>query len=72
MVSIAFIRAKIDEKAKNEAADMGSMIPDEEKALSSEMRVPNALTAATLKKSERGKDVHHAEDAEDLFRQLGI
>ena len=43
-----------------------------EKALSFEMRVPNTLTVATLEKSERGEDVHHAKDADDLFNQLGI
>lgn len=43
-----------------------------EKALPFEMRAPNALTAETLAKSERGEDVHRAKDAEDLFQQLGI
>ncbi|MDO8275469.1 MAG: type II toxin-antitoxin system RelB/DinJ family antitoxin [Serpentinimonas sp.] len=37
-----------------------------------EMRAPNALTAKTLAKSERGEDVHHAKHADDLFKQLGI
>jgi addiction module RelB/DinJ family antitoxin len=41
-----------------------------EKALPFEMRIPNALTVETLAKSERGEDVYHAEDAEDLFKQL--
>ncbi|WP_226857421.1 hypothetical protein [Acidithiobacillus concretivorus] len=36
------------------------------------MRVPNALTAKTLANSERGEDLHHAKDAEDLFNQLDI
>ena len=43
-----------------------------EKALPFEMSVPNALTIETLSKSERGEEVHHAKDADDLFRQLGI
>lgn len=34
--------------------------------------IPNALTAATLEKSERGEDVYRAENADDLFQQLGI
>ena len=34
--------------------------------------IPNELTAATLRKSERGEDVHHAKNAADLFKQLGI
>lgn len=36
------------------------------------MKVPNALTAETLRKSERGEDVHTAKDADALFRELGI
>ena len=43
-----------------------------EKALPFDLRVPNKLTAETLAKSERGEDVHHAKDAADLFKQLGI
>ena len=86
MAATAFVRARIDETLKNEAAavlaDMGLTVSDvvrialtkiaKEKALPFEMRVPNALTVETLTKSERGEDVHHATDADDLFRQLGI
>ena len=35
-------------------------------------RQVRALTAETLVKSERGEDVHHARDADDLFDQLDI
>lgn len=35
-------------------------------------RQVRALTAETLAKSERGEDVHHARDVDDLFDQLGI
>lgn len=86
MAANAFVRARIDETLKNEAAavlaDMGLTVSDvvrialtkiaKEKALPFEMRLPNALTAKTLTKSERGEDVHSARDADDLFRQLGI
>ena len=34
--------------------------------------VPNRITADTLAKSELGKDIYRAEDADDLFKQLGI
>jgi DNA-damage-inducible protein J len=34
--------------------------------------VPNAQTAETLQASARGENVHTAEDADDLFQQLGI
>ena len=86
MAATAFIRARIDEALKVEAtavlAGMGLTVSDvvrialtkiaKEKALPFEMRVPNAVTAETLAKSERGEDVHHAKDANDLFKQLGI
>lgn len=86
MAANAFVRARIDEGLKNEAAavlaDMGLTVSDvvrivltkvaREKALPFEMRAPNAITLETLAKSERGEDVHRASDAEDLFRQLGI
>ncbi|HET9112784.1 MAG TPA: hypothetical protein VFN66_02820 [Burkholderiales bacterium] len=33
---------------------------------------PNALTAETLRKSDRGEDIFGASNAADLFKQLGI
>ena len=86
MAATAYVRARIDEKLQEEAtavlADMGLTVSDvvrivltkvaKEKALPFEMRVPNKLTAETLAKSERGEDIHHAKDANDLFEQLGI
>ncbi len=33
---------------------------------------PNALTADTLRRSDKGEDVFHASSAADLFKQLGI
>lgn len=86
MTATAFVRARIDETLKAEAAavlaEMGLTVSDvvrivltkvaKDKALPFEMRVPNRLTAQTLATSERGEDVHHAKDASDLFEQLGI
>ena len=86
MAATALVRARIDETLKNEAtavlAEMGLTVSDvvrialtkiaKEKTLPFDMRVPNALTAATLEKSEHGVDVHHANDADDLFKKLGI
>ena len=43
-----------------------------EKALPFDMRIPNRTTAATIATSEKGVDVHHADDANDLFEKLGI
>ena len=86
MAATAFVRARIDETLKEEAAavlaDMGLTVSDvvrivltkvaKDKALPFEMRVPNKLTAQTLAKSELGEEVHHAKDENDLFGQLGI
>lgn len=85
-MATTFVRARIDESLKNEAAavlaGMGLTVSDvvrialtkiaREKALPFELRVPNTLTAETLTKSDRGEDVHAARDASDLFDQLGI
>lgn len=86
MAATAFVRARIDEKLKQEAsavlAEMGLTVSDvvrivltkvaKEKALPFEMRVPNELTTETLARSERGEDIHHAKDIDDLLGQLGL
>ena len=86
MVATAFVRARIDEILKEEAAivlaGMGLTVSDvvrivltkvaKEKALPFEMRVPNKLTVKTFIKSDGGKDIHKAKDESDLFKQLGI
>ncbi len=47
---------------------------DAEAALEEEYgdEIPNALTRETIEKANRGEELFHAKDAEDLFRQLGI
>lgn len=86
MTAKAFVRARISEDLKNEATDvleaMGLTISDvvritltriaREKALPFELRVPNRATEETLAKSERGEDLHYAEDAQAMFKDLGI
>ena len=86
MTATAFVRARIDETLKAEAAivlaELGLTVSDvvrivltrvaKDKALPFEMRLPNKLTVQTLEKSERGVDVHQAKNADDLFDQLGI
>ena len=86
MAATAFVRARIDETIRDEAAavlaEMGLTVSDvvrivltkvaKEKALPFELRVPNKLTTQTIAKSERGEDLHHAKDAGDLFDQLSI
>ncbi len=86
MAANAFVRARIDETLKNEAAEvlasMGLTVSDlirmtltkvaKEKALPFDMRIPNALTAKTIADSENGINIHKAKDVDDLFDKLGI
>jgi len=86
MASDTVVRARIDAETKKQASDalaaMGLSISDyirmalirvaRDQAVPFPVKVPNALTAETLRKSERGEDVHTAKDADDLFRQLDI
>lgn len=74
MAANAFVRARIDEDLKNQAADvlagMGLTISDlvritltkvaREKALPFDLREPNQLTIQSIKNSEAGIDVHKA------------
>jgi len=85
-MTTTLVRARIDQTLKDEAAsvlaEMGLTVSDvvrialtkiaKEKALPFDMRVPNKLTVKTLMKSERGEDLHRAENAADLFRKLEI
>lgn len=86
MPSDSVVRARIDSETKDQAAEalaaMGLSLSDyirmalvrvaRDKAIPFPVKVPNAVTAETLRKSERGEDVHQAADAEDLFGKLGI
>ena len=82
MAATEVVRARVDEHLKEEAtailATMGLTVSDfvrigltkvvSEQGLPFEMRVPNRLTAETLARSERGEDLHRAENAEALLK----
>ena len=79
MAANAFVRARIDEDLKNQAAltisDLVRITLTKvarEKALPFDLREPNQLTIQSIKNSEAGVDVHKAKDADDLFDKLGI
>lgn len=86
MATKAFVRARIDQQVKEEATavldQLGLTVSDvvritltrvaHEKGLPFDMHVPNDLTERTLAKSERGEELHRAEDAAELFKTLGI
>ncbi len=81
-----YVRARIDPVIKNEAAavlaKMGLTVSDlcrmaltrvaHEKRLPFSMELPNEETRQALEAIERREGLHHAKDADDLFRQLGI
>jgi len=86
MTTDTVVRARIDSKTKDQAAatlaKMGLSISDyirmalvrvaRDKAVPFPVKVPNTLTAETLRKSDRGEDVYAAKDSDDLFKQLDI
>jgi len=85
MAENAVVRSRISVEVKEQAAavlqSMGLSVSDvvrivltrvaKDGALPFDL-TPNKLTRETLRKSARGKEVHRAKDAEDLFHQLDI
>ena len=86
MAATTMVHVRIDEQVKRDASEalsaMGLSLSDAvrlllvrvvaEKALPFEIRVPNALTAKTLKESDQGTNLHLCKDADDMFHKLGI
>ncbi|MBS0457384.1 MAG: type II toxin-antitoxin system RelB/DinJ family antitoxin [Proteobacteria bacterium] len=86
MPATAFVRARIDEDLKDQATEilaaLGLTVSDfvrigltkvvHERGLPFAMRVPNALTAKTLARSERGEDLHRFESSKAMFEDLNI
>ena len=85
MAANAVVRSRVSVEVKEEATEvlnnMGLTVSDlmrivltrvaKERSLPFDLR-PNALTRETIEKSARSEDVHHAENADDMFEQLGI
>ena len=81
MASDTVVRARIDTETKDRAtkmlAAMGLTVSDfirmalvrvaRDQALPFPVKVPNALTMETLRASDKGDDLHAANDAGDLF-----
>jgi len=85
MAENAVVRSRIDPQVKQQAAavlqPLGLSVSDVIRVVLTRVAVeralpfdwnPNALSRATLKKSARGRGVHRASDAKDLFKKLGI
>ncbi len=80
-----YVRARIDPAVKQEAAevlaDIGLTVSDACRMMLTKIardkclpfgHVPNEETRKTLEQAERGENLHHAKDADDLFKQLDI
>jgi DNA-damage-inducible protein J len=79
-----YVRARIDPEIKNEAANvlstLGLTVSDacrmmltkiaREKRLPFGTEEPNELTRKTLEMADRGEEVFHANDMQDLLTQL--
>lgn len=86
MASTAFVRARIDEKLRDEAsevlAEFGLTVSDivrmtltrvaKERAVPLELKVPNAETRAAMKESRASMKAHNARfnNAKDIFKAL--
>jgi DNA-damage-inducible protein J len=85
MATNAVVRSRIDADVKDRAAvvlgRMGLTVSDavrivltrvaNEKELPFDLK-PNKLTRQTLRKTAKGREVHKAKNATDLYRKLGI
>lgn len=85
MAANAVVRSRIDAEVKDRAAavlgGMGLTVSDairivltrvaNENALPFDLK-PNKLTRQTMRKTAKGREVHSAKNAADLFRKLGI
>jgi len=71
----------VKEKASAVLEEMGLTVSDvmrivltrvaKENALPFDLK-PNKLTRETMRKTAKGEEVHHAKDAADLYKKLGI
>jgi DNA-damage-inducible protein J len=82
----AMIRARTTPRLKREAEkvlDLLGLTPSEainlfyrqvclRRGLPFAVELPNEITIATFEKTDQGKELVHAEDAEALFKKLGI
>jgi DNA-damage-inducible protein J len=85
MATNAVVRSRIDAGVKDRAAvvlgGMGLTVSDairivltrvaNENELPFDLK-PNKLTRQTMRKTAKGREVHRAKNASDLFRKLGI
>ncbi len=86
MAKTAIIRAKIDPTLKEEVEDildkLGLSTTEAvnlflhqiklRKGIPFDIKIPNKTTLKTFKETDNGKNLIRCEDAEDMFKKLGI
>ena len=84
MAKTAIIQARIDPEIKNKAQNVFKKLNiSMSEAISMfltqvslirgipfEIKIPNELTSETLKKSEKGEELHKVSNVDELFREL--
>lgn len=84
MAKTAIIQARIDPEVKNKAqnvlkklnismSEAISMFLTQvtlKRGIPFEIKIPNEVTAETLKKSEKGEELHKVSNVDKLFREL--
>ena len=71
MTKTATIQARIDPKVKSRAQKTLYLTQVTlHNGIPFEIKIPNALTAKTLRKSGKGKDLHMVSNVEDLVHKL--
>ena len=86
MIKSATVRARVNPKLKHDVENVLSKLGLSmseaieifmsqiklNKGLPFDVRIPNRVTRKTLDDADKGKGLHKAKDADDLFNQLGI
>jgi len=84
MPRTATIQARIDPEIKAKAQDILSKLHISmseaismyltqvtlQKGIPFDLKIPNSLTAETLRKSEEGQELHHVNSVDQLFKEL--
>ena len=84
MAKTAIIQARIDPEIKNKAQNVFKKLNISmseaisifltqvslNRGIPFEIKIPNELTAKTLKKSEKGEELHKVSNVDELFREL--
>ncbi len=84
MAKTAIIQARIDPEVKEKAKEILNKLHLSmseaislyltqvalQKGIPFDIKIPNELTAETIRKSEKGEDLHQVDSVDELFKEL--